>query len=165
MRGLFSRPRDAPMVIRRIVGSVCALCLAAPAGAVASPGTDPPLPRGPYGVTAVTGPPSTARAKGPYGVTSVTGPVSTATVKGPYGVTPVTGPVLTAEVKGPYGVTPATATPVTASRTPHPAAAAHGSATSGWRIAAISEAALLAALPLGLTGLAGARRRAPRMVT
>src|SRR3954465_15099731 len=75
------------MVIRRIVGSVCALCLAAPAGAVASPGTDPPLPRGPYGVTAVTGPPSNARvAKGPYGVTSVTGPLSAARAKGPYGV-------------------------------------------------------------------------------
>jgi len=153
------------MVIRRIVTGVCALCLVTPAAAIASPGTDSPKAQGPYGVAAVPGPPLTAKAKGPFGVKPATGPVLTAKVKGPYGVTPATGPVLTAKVKGPYGATSVTGPAITAGRTTQPAAGARSDATTGWRTAAISEAALLAALALGFVGLAGARRRAPRMVT
>ena len=153
------------MVTRRIVTSVCALCLATPAAALASPGPDPPKAKGPYGITSATGPPLTAVARGPYGISPIAGPDIIAKARGPYGVTPVTGPPTTAKVKGPYGITPVTAPPATAGRTAHPAATARSSSRTGWRIVAISEAALLAAIALGSASLLAARRRAPRMVT
>ena len=135
------------MVTRRIVTSVCALCLAIPAAAVASPGTDQP------------------KAQGPYGVTPVPGAPTAATAKGPYGVAPVPGSQITAEAKGPHGITPVNAGSITASGTAHRAAAARSDSTAGWRIVALCEAALLAAVALGAVQLVAARRRAPRMVT
>jgi hypothetical protein len=150
------------MVIRRIVTGVCAVCLATPAVAVASPGTDPPKAQGPYGITVVTGPPPTATAKGPYGLAAA-GPPIAAEPKGPYGVVPP-GPQSTAIATGPYGVTTATRGPVAGRSTTHPGAVAVGDVSSDWRVAAIGEAALLAALALGLAGVAGARNRAPRTV-
>jgi hypothetical protein len=152
------------MVTRRIVTSVCALCLASPAAAVASQGPEPSKAQGPYGITSVAGPDIIAKAKGPYGIT-VSGPAITAKAKGPYGVTVATGPALTAKAKGPYGITPATGPALTAGATTHPAAAARSDSTTAWRIAAISEAALLAAVALGSLALVAGRRRAPRMVT
>ena len=130
------------MLTRRIVTSVCALCLGIPAAAAASPPTDP-VAEGPYGITSATGPPTTAKAKGPYGV-------------------PTTGPAITAKAKGPYGVTPAAGLSTTAGRTAQPAAAPRGNSTD-WRIVAICEAALLALAALGLAHLVTARRHAPRM--
>jgi hypothetical protein len=150
------------MFTRRIVTSVCALCLATPAAAVASPATAPPQVRGPYGVAPVTGPPSTAKAKGPYGV-APTGPRTTAVVRGPYGVTPTTGPALTAKAKGPYGVTPVTAASAPARGTSHRRAVADSASPTAWRTAAIGEAALLAALAIAALALVAGRRRGPRM--
>jgi hypothetical protein len=150
---------EVTMINRRIITSVCALCLAFPAGAVASPGTDPPKPQGPYGVTAGTAAPNSAKVKGPYGITPSTRAPVGATVRGPYGVTPDIGAPINATVKGPYGVTPVAATTVTAHR------ATGSDTTNEWRIVAISEAALLAALALGSAGLVAGRRRAPHMAT
>jgi hypothetical protein len=152
------------MVIRRIVTGVCALCLVTPAAAVAAPGTDPPKPQGPYGVT-VTGPPILAKARGPYGATAGAGPDIVAKAKGPYGVKPVTGPPILAKARGPYGATAVTGPPTTARSTAHTNATGHSDVSSDWRAAAIGEAVLIAALALGLLGLAGVRNRAPRMVT
>jgi hypothetical protein len=165
MRGLFPRPLEITMVTRRIVTSVCALCLAIPAAAVASPGTDQPKAQGPYGVTPVPGAPTAAKAKGPYGVAPVPGSQITANAKGPYGVAPVPGSQIAAKAKGPYGITPVNAGSITASGTAHRAPAARSDSTAGWRIVALCEAALLAAVALGAVQLVAARRRAPRMVT
>jgi hypothetical protein len=152
------------MLTRRIVMSACALCLAIPAAAVASPGTDPPKAQGPYGTTSVTGPAIAGKAKGPYGVTVVTrGPVPDQ-AKGPYGVTVDNGPALTAKAKGPYGVTPVTGPPAAAAGS-HAAAAASGNDADDWRIVALGEAALLAALAFGGVALVAGRRREPRIVT
>ena len=133
------------MLTRRIAVSACTLCLATPATAGASPAMNASTAKGPYG-NPPTGPPSTVTAKGPYGSAS-TGPSSTVTARGPYGNSPTTR------------------------RQNRTAAPIHGSAasprgdTNGWRTAAISAAALLAAVVLGWALLLPARRRAPRMVT
>jgi hypothetical protein len=162
IRGLFPRPLEVAMNIRSIVVGACALCLAIPAAAVASPGTD--QPKGPYGVTAATGPSITAKAEGPYGVMPDTGPATVAKAKGPYGVMPETGPTTVAKAKGPYGVTPATGLATVAGATAHPAATARSDDTAAWRIVALCEAALLAAFALAAAHLVP-RRRAPRLVT
>ena len=151
------------MFTRRIITSVCALCLATPAAAVAAPATDSPPVRGPYGVATATGAPAGAKPKGPYGVAPVT-PRTTVVVRGPYGVTPTTGPALTAKAKGPYGVTPVTASRTTAGGTSHAAGIAHGVSPTAWRVVAISEAALLAALALAALASVAGRRRGPRTV-
>lgn len=150
------------MVTRRIATSVCALCLAVPSAAVASPGTDTPLAQGPYGIASVTGPPSTAEARGPYGITPVTGSPRSAEAKGPYGITSVTGSAIFAKAEGPYGITPVTGPRVSADATAHPTATARSDNTTAWRILAICEAALLAAVAIVSVHLV---RRAPRMVT
>ena len=118
------------MLTRRIVASACALCLAIPAAASASPATDPPnlvKAEGPFGMTLATDPPNLVKAKGPYGMTT-------------------------------------TVPQATTSTTPHASASNHD-ATGNWRTAAISEAALLAALALGSALVLTPRRRAPRLGT
>jgi hypothetical protein len=183
------------MLTRRIATTVCALCLAVPAVAGASEGTNPPngnsaegtpstvKAKGPYG-TAPTGPRSTVKVRGPYG-NRAAGPRSTVKASGPYG-NPAAGPRTSLTASGPYGIAAGT-TPygIATGTTPSPgsrpqnttAAPIHGSGTSprhdtnprtdtnGWRAAAISEAALLAAVLLGWALLLTARRRAAHMVT
>jgi hypothetical protein len=166
------------MITRRIVICACALSLAVPAAAGASPSTHPPKAKGPYGITSTTYP-KLVKAKGPYGMTPTTYP-KLVKAKGPYGMTPTTYPKLVTangpygataatypnlvEAKGPYGMTVATSTQRTTQATAHPAGASAQGATNDWRTAAISEAALLAALALG-SALLLARRRAPRLGT
>jgi hypothetical protein len=152
------------MFTRRIVTSVCALCLASPAAAVAAPGTSPPSAKGRNGIAPVTGPPL-AKAKGPYGATPITAAPAAAQARGPYGVTP-TGPPL-AKAKGPYGATPITGAvaATAAAGTSHPAAGARNASPTAWRVVAIGEAALLAALALAAMALVAGRRRTPHMVT
>jgi hypothetical protein len=166
------------MLTRRIVISACALSLAIPAAAGASPATDPPKANNPDGITSTTYP-KLVKAKGPYGMTPATHP-KLIKAKGPYGTTPATYPKLVkakgpsgttaatypnlVEAKGPYGMTVATSTQPTTGATTHPAGASSRAANS-WRTAAYSEAALLAALALGASLLLLARRRPPRLGT
>ena len=146
------------MLIRRIVMSVCAVCLASPAAALASPA------KGPYGV-APAGPRLTGQVKGPYGVTPVPGQDIIAKAKGPYGVTAAGGPTLTAKAKGPYGLAPVTGAPARGGGTSQAAAGARSASPTAWRVVAICEAALLAAFALAGAALVAGRRRAPHMAT
>ena len=131
------------MLTRRIAISACALCFVIPAAAGASSTTDPPKAKGPYGTTTPT-PPDVVKAKGPYGTTTAT-PPDMAKAKGPYGMTTAAGS---------QDITTA------------PAVGASGrEGTNGWRTAAISVAALLAALAFGSALLLSALRRTPRMGT
>jgi hypothetical protein len=118
------------MLTRRIVVSACALCLAIPAAAGASPATDPP---------------NLVDAKAPSGTTTTDVPKLVKAI-GPYGTT----------TTGPQAATPTT---------PHAASASSDDGVNSWRTAAISAAALLAALALGSALLLIPRRRAPRLGT
>jgi hypothetical protein len=133
------------MLTRRIVISACALSLAIPAAAGASPATNPP------------------KASNPDGLTSITYP-TLVKAKGPFGTTPATHPKLV-KAKGPYGTTIASSTQHTTGATAHPAGASGRDAANSWRTAAVSEAALLAVLALGSALLLLARRRPPRLGT
>jgi hypothetical protein len=152
------------MLTRRIVVSACALCLAIPAAAGASPATDPPNlvdAKAPSGTT-TTDVPKLVKAKGPYGTTT-TDPPKLVKAIGPYGTTTTDPPKLVKAI-GPYGTTttgPQAATPTT----PHAASASSDDGVNSWRTAAISAAALLAALALGSALLLIPRRRAPRLGT
>jgi len=147
------------MITRRIVISACALSLAIPAAAGASPATDPPT-YNPDGITSTTYP-KVVEAKGPFGTTPATYP-KVVKAKGPFGTTPATYPSIV-KAKGPYGTTVATSTQRTTGATAHPASASNSDGINDWRTAAISEAALLAALALGSAWLLSARRHAPRL--
>ena len=136
------------MLTRRIATAICALCFAAPAAAGASPAQDAPIGGLGHTVQGVT------KAKGPYGVAPATSPQDATKAKGPYGAAPATSPQDTTKAKGPYGVAPATA-PARA------IVASQGYDTNDWRTAALSEAALLAALALGSALLLQTRRSAP----
>ena len=134
------------MITRRIIISACALSLAVPAAAGAAPATNPPKAKGPYGVTATTYP-KLAKAKGPYGTTVATYPKLL-------------------KAKGPYGTTTTPSSQDTTIRaTAHAAGASTDDGMNDWRTAAISEAALLAALGLGSALLLAGRRRVPRLGT
>jgi hypothetical protein len=152
------------MLTRRIVVSACALCLAIPAAAGASPATDPPNlvdAKAPSGTT-TTDVPKLVKAKGPYGTTTTDVPKLVKAI-GPYGTTTTDPPKLVKAI-GPYGTTttgPQAATPTT----PHAASASSDDGVNSWRTAAISAAALLAALALGSALLLIPRRRAPRLGT
>jgi hypothetical protein len=134
------------MLTRRIAISVCTLCLAIPAAAGASPATNAPTAKGPFGIPPA-GPRSTVKAKGPFG-------------------TPAAGPRSTVTAKGPFGIPPATGSQNTSAGPVHGSAASPRDGMNGWGIAAISGAALLAAVVLGWALLLlPARHRAARMVT
>ena len=148
------------MLTRRIAISACALCFVIPAAAGASSTTDPPKAKGPYGTTTAA-PSHVVKAKGPYGTTTRT-PPDVVKAKGPYGTTTATPPDM-AKAKGPYGMTTAAGSQ---DITTAPAVGASGrEGTNGWRTAAISVAALLAALAFGSALLLSALRRTPRMGT
>jgi hypothetical protein len=167
------------MVTRRIVISACALSLAIPAAAGASPATDAPKAKGPYGITSTTYPnlikakgpagmtpasyPKLVKAKGPYGTTPASYP-KLVKAKGPYGTTPASYPNLVA-AKGPYGTTVAASTQHATVGTTRPVGASVRDDANSWRTAAVSEAALLAALAFGSVLLLLARRRPPRLGT
>jgi hypothetical protein len=135
------------MLTRRIATSACALCLIVPALAGAQPIHDVPA-------ATPTNPQSTAGVMGPSGTTNPTSPRNTAGVMGPSGTTNPTSPRNTAGVMGPSGTTKAAA---------RAAVASDSDGTDGWRTAAVSEAALFAALALGAALILRARRAAPRM--
>jgi hypothetical protein len=163
------------MMTRRIVVSACALSLAVPVAAGASSANAPPetygststtypelvKAKGPYGTTLATSP-KLVKAKGPFGTTPATYP-KLLKAKGPFGTTPATYPKLVA-AKGPFGATVATSAPHSTGAGTHLADASGGDANS-WRTAAVSEAALLAALALGSGLILLARRGPPRLGT
>ena len=95
------------------------------------------------------------------GASSTTDPPK---AKGPYGMTTATPPDMV-KAKGPYGMTTATGSQDATGATARAGGASCRDGTNGWRTAAISVAALLAALALGSALLLSARRRAPRMGT
>jgi hypothetical protein len=152
----------------------CGLCFIVPAAAVASdvngqPGATTPATvaklvraEGPYGATPAAGSlPKLVPAKGSNGVTPAPGSLpKLLKAKGPYGMTPAPGslPELVA-AKGPYGMTLAGGSQVVAASAHHPVATEAGG-MNGWRVAAISEAALFALLALGAARLMTGRRRA-----
>jgi hypothetical protein len=146
---------------RRIATSMCTLCLVIPAAAGASSGTNPTKAEGPYGVVPA-GAPSVVKAEGPYGI-APTGPRSAVKAEGPYGIVPA-GPRSAVKAKGPYGITPPTAAQETTRASVQAVSASPGDGTNGWRTAAFSEAALLAALALAFALLLPGRRRGPRAV-
>jgi hypothetical protein len=98
-----------------------------------------------------------------YRITHATLP-RTVNPRGPYGVTTATLPD-TVKARGPYGVATAAGSPDTTGATARAGGASGRDGANGWRTAAISEAALLAALALGLALLLPARRRAVRVVS
>jgi hypothetical protein len=157
--------KEVTMLTRRIATSACALCLIVPALAGAQPSHDPPAATpaspqstarvmGPFGATTPASPQSTARVVGPSGATTPASPQSTARVMGPSGATTPASPHTTARVMGPSGTTKAS---------PRAAIVTDGDGTNGWRIAAVSEAALFAALALGSALILRDRRAALRM--
>jgi hypothetical protein len=150
------------MLARRIAIGACTLCLAIPAAAGASPAANPPKARGPFG-NPPAGPPSTVKARGPFG-NPPAGPSSTVRARGPYG-NPPAGPPSTVKAKGPYGSPPGAGPQSTTAVSVHGGGVSRRHGADGWRTAAISEAALLAAVLLGMALLLPALRRAPRMVT
>jgi hypothetical protein len=148
----------------------CGLCFIVPAAAVASDRNGPPdaatvptlVPaKGPYGPTPAPGSlPKLVPAKGSNGVTPAPGSLpKLVPAKGPAGMMPAPGslPKLVA-ARGPYGMTLAGGSRVVASA--HHPVATGGGGTNGWRVAAISEAALFALLALGTGWLMAGRRRA-----
>ena len=164
------------MLTRRIVMSACALCIAArPPPAHRRPRTRPAgrpvrhhrhhLSEARQGQGALRHDPrhlsGPRQGQGPYGTTTATYP-DLVKAKGPYGTTTATYPNLV-EAKGPYGTTVAASTQRTTGATATPPAPRPATASNDWRTAAISEAALLAALALGSAWLLSARRHAPRL--
>jgi hypothetical protein len=169
------------MLTRRIVMSACALCLAVPAAAGASPAMDPPKAAGPPGITTPTdtqnvvkakgpygasgpNPQNVVKAKGPYGVTVSTDPQNVVKAVGPYGATAAV-PRNLVKAKGPYGATVGTNLQTVTGSTPHSASASSHDNSNGWRIAAIAQAALLAALALVSVLFLSARHRATGLAT
>lgn len=150
------------LLMRLIATSICTLCLVIPAAAGAAPTTNPTKAEGPYGVTQA-GPRNVVKAEGPYGIVP-TGPRSAAKAEGPYGIVPA-GPQSAVKAKGPYGISAPARQQRTAGTSAHAVGGSPGNGANGWRTAAFSEAALLAALALALALLVPARRRGPRMVT
>jgi hypothetical protein len=166
------------MFTRRVVIGACALCLAVPAAAGASPAIDSPQAHAPDGITAPD-PPKVVKAIGPYGPIPATSPRLVKAI-GPFGPTPATSPRLVKAIgpfgpmpatyprlvnaKGPFGTTTAPSSQdTTSAATAHEAAASTHDGMDDWRTAAILEALLAAAMALGLALLLAGRPRAPRL--
>ena len=163
VRGRRLRHRVAPahaFILALAVSILAAVALAAAAGAATIEPSDTQTTVDENSTTS----PKLVKAKGPFGMTPATYP-KLVKAKGPFGMTPATYPKLV-NAKGPFGMTPAPSPQDTAIGATAQAAGASGrEAMSGWRIAAMSEAALLAALALGSALLLTARRRAPGLGT
>jgi hypothetical protein len=140
------------MFTRRIIASVCALALAVPAVASARPGFDAPVG---YGGSPV------AQTGVGYGDTKYD--LQNTQELAPKGdtkndVTPTyadrVGSLTAAQLAAAYGTTMPKATPVASP------AGSTDDGTDGWRIAAVAEAGLIAAMAVG--GAAFVARRRPQ---
>jgi hypothetical protein len=112
------------MLSRRITAGVCALALAVPAVASARPATDPPAA---YGGPSVAQSPIISQGDTKYDVT----PTYADSVSS----------LSATQLAAAYGTTQPKATPVA-----EPVAGSTDDNTDGWRIAAVAEAGLLAAM-------------------
>jgi hypothetical protein len=171
---LLSTSQEISMLTRRIAVSACALCLAVPAAAGAQSNHGAVTPMGPYraaqvasvqGAVTPMGPYRAAKVASVHGAVTPMGPYRAAKVAGVEGAVTPMGPYRAAKVASVQGaVTPMG--PYVATKATGPAQAAvtsDGNGTDGWRIAAVIEAALFAALALGSVLILRARRVAPRM--
>jgi MYXO-CTERM domain-containing protein len=145
------------MFTRRIVASVCALALAVPAVASAKPAFDGPVA---YGGASV-GQGSVSYGDTKYDLQNKQDLAPKGDTKND--VTPSyadrVGSLTAAQLAAAYGTTMPKATPIAS-----PAASSTDDGTDGWRIAAVVEAGLLAAIALAGAAFV-ARRRPQRSVT
>jgi hypothetical protein len=163
------------MLSRRIAAGACALCLAVPAVAGAQPAHDPsPAKSGPvtYGDTKYdlqNGQDLAGDTKGDLSVAQQYDRAIAGDTKGnlPRSIAPApaakpsyadrVGSLTPEQLAAAYGTTKP-ATPA------HAPAVANDHGTNGWRLAAVIEAALLAAFAIGAAVLLSGRvRRAPRL--
>ena len=160
---------------RRVIPGLCALALAVPATALAQPAHDPPaqVTRGGvvYGDTKYDlqnqqdqkSPAGTAYEQAISGDTKGNLPRAVAPAPNDTSSAPVAdvdrvGSLTPAQLAAAYGTTKPTVTPVSA-----PTANTDDS-TNGWQIAALAEAAVLAAFALGAAAFLASRQdSAPRM--
>ena len=136
------------MFTRRIVAGVCALALAVPAVASARPGFDPPAKATDnvtYGDTKYD-----LQNKQDLAPKGVVGDTKN-DVKPSYADR--VGSLTPGQLAAAYGTSHPKATPVAS-----PSAGSPDDGTNGWRIAAVAEAGLLAAIALGSAALVGRRR-------
>jgi hypothetical protein len=143
-----SRPEEVTMFTRRIVAGVCALALAVPAVASARPADNgTPVNRSGvvYGDTKYDL--QNKQDLAPKGVVGDT----KSDVKPSYADR--IGSLTAGQLAAAYGTTQPKATPVAS-----PSAGSTDDGTNGWRIAAVAEAGLLAAIALGSAALVGRRR-------
>jgi hypothetical protein len=139
-----SRPEEVTMSTRRIVAGVCALALAVPAVGSARPGFDPP----------VKATDSVAQGDTKNDLQSKQAVAPKGDTKGDVKSSYVDriGALSAEQLTAAYGTTHEP-TPVPSSPTASP-----DDGTNGWRIAAVVEAGLLAAIALGSAALVGRRR-------
>jgi hypothetical protein len=141
------------MLIRRIVATVCALCLAVPA--VAGAKDVRYVGHAHHAVLVATGDTKSDLT----GAVAVVPPGDTKSdLTGAVAVVPP------GDTKGDLPSTPASHNTAVAPRPTSPATASTDHATNGWRLAAVIEGGLLAAFAIGAAVLVtGRRHRAPRM--
>jgi hypothetical protein len=128
-----SRPQEVTMLTRRLIACTCALALAVPAAAAAVP------------------------AQGPlaaYGDPTVAGDTKS-DLKVSQSYADRVGSLPPEELAAAYGTTKIDAKRVD---TPRAAVVSTDDGTNGWRIAAVAEAGLLAAIGLGTAALVGRAR-------
>jgi hypothetical protein len=148
-----SRPEEVTMLIRRIVACACALALAVPAVAAARPGFDAPV--GQQDRHVVQG-----DTKNDLGNQQALGTPTGSRGDTKNDVKPAyadrVGSLSAAQLAAAYGTTQPKTTPVASA-----SSASSDDGVNGWRIAAVAEAGLLAALALG-SALVVARMRPRR---
>jgi hypothetical protein len=150
------RPEEVTMFTRRIVASVCALALAVPAAAAAVPAHDPPAA---FGGPTVAGDTGSRNDQAPGDAYSqLTRAKALNDTKGDLRV----GQSYAVEVSS---LTPkqlaaayGTALPTRIPQPAHAPAVSTDDGTNGWRIAAVAEAGLLAAIALGSAALVARAR-------
>ena len=141
------------MLARRLIACTCALALTVPAAAAAVPAQDPPAAYG--GPTVAGDTKSDLQNKQDLGAPGLKGDTK-ADVAPPAGNSVEAIASLGDEqLAAAYGTTKIDAKPVA---TPRAAVASTDDGTDGWRVAAVAEAGLLAAIALGATALVGRAR-------
>jgi hypothetical protein len=133
------------MLTRRITACACALALAVPAAAAARPATDPPAKTNDHAVSGDTK--YDLQNKQDLGSPAVKGDTK-ADVKPSYA--DKVGSLSAEQLAAAYGTERPKGTPVAS-----PVADSPDDGTNGWRIAAVAEAAVLAAIALGSAAFVG----------